>query len=242
MSAEHHLQPQILTTIVEYSNIFFTAVFTIEMLLKIFAYGCYGYIKNALNLFDCLIVFIGLFEILSSSSNSGISVLRTFRLLRILKVFRFVKTLKRQILVMVKTLDSVATFGCILLLFIFIFSTLGMHLFGCKFWDIDSISGERIVDRKNYDSLFWATITVFQILTEEDWNEVLYMGMEKTGPWASIYFIVLMIFGNYVLFSLLIAIIVEGFSDVNRKSSLLKIKKSVRCFFVVVYCYIGFII
>lgn len=121
MSAEHHQQPQMLTTIVEYSNYFFTGVFTLEMMLKLFAHGLYGYIKDALNLFDSFIVIIGIFEILSSSSNSGISVLRTFRLLRILKVFRFVKTLKRQILVMVRTLDSVATFGCILLLFIFIF-------------------------------------------------------------------------------------------------------------------------
>jgi len=96
----------------------------------------------------------------------------------------------------------------------FLFSTLGMHLFGCKFFNIDE-NGEKVVDRKNYDSLFWATITVFQILTEEDWNEVMYLGMEKAGPWASIYFIILMLFGNYVLFSLLIAIIVEGFSDVS---------------------------
>ena len=121
MGAEHHQQPETLTIIVEISNYIFTAIFTFEMLLKLFAHGVYGYIKDALNIFDSLIVVIGLFEIFSSSDNSGISVLRTFRLIRILKVFRMVKTLRRQILVMVKTLDSVATFGCILLLFIFIF-------------------------------------------------------------------------------------------------------------------------
>jgi hypothetical protein len=42
----------------------------------------------------------------------------------------------------------------------------------------------------------------------------MYNGMDKAGPWASLYFIFLMIFGNYVLFSLLVAILVEGFSDV----------------------------
>ena len=42
----------------------------------------------------------------------------------------------------------------------------------------------------------------------------MYLGMEKTNAWAAIYFILLMIIGNYVLFSLLVAILVEGFSEV----------------------------
>ena len=50
------------------------------------------------------------------------------------------------------------------------------------------------------------------MLTQEDWNEVLYNGMEKTSAWAALYFIALMTFGNYVLFNLLVAILVEGFS------------------------------
>lgn len=51
----------------------------------------------------------------------------------------------------------------------------------------------------------------FQILTQEDWNKVLYNGMASTSSWAALYFIALMTFGNYVLFNLLVAILVEGF-------------------------------
>ena len=54
---------------------------------------------------------------------------------------------------------------------------------------------------------------MMQILTQEDWHEVLYEGMSKTSPWAALYFIALMTFGNYVLFNLLVAILVEGFSS-----------------------------
>ena len=55
------------------------------------------------------------------------------------------------------------------------------------------------------------------MLTQEDWNEVLYNGMDRTSSWAALYFIALMTFGNYVLFNLLVAILVEGFStEVNR--------------------------
>ena len=44
-----------------------------------------------------------------------------------------------------------------------------------------------------------------------DWNIVLFYGMERTSHWAALYFIVLMTFGNYVPFNLLVAILVEGF-------------------------------
>lgn len=42
---------------------------------------------------------------------------------------------------------------------------------------------------------------------------VLSNGMEKTSHWAALYFVALMTFGNYVLFNLLVAILVEGFSS-----------------------------
>lgn len=52
---------------------------------------------------------------------SGLSVLRTFRLLRILKLVRFMPALKRQLVIMLKTLDNVAVFFALLVLFIYIF-------------------------------------------------------------------------------------------------------------------------
>lgn len=52
---------------------------------------------------------------------------------------------------------------------------------------------------------------LLQILTQEDWNKVLYNGMASTSHVAALYFIALMTFGNYVLFNLLVAILVEGF-------------------------------
>jgi hypothetical protein len=237
MGIEHHDQDPTLTLVVEYSNIFFTLLFLVEMILKILAYGPFGYLKNAFNLFDGIIVLLSCSEVVryfttitadqsggdvtntdevaaaaaaAISSSSGVSVLRTFRLLRILKLVRFMPALRRQLMIMLKTMDNVATFFSLLLLFIFIFSILGMHLFGCKFYEIKN--GEKVHFRKNFNTLLWSTITVFQVLTQEDWNEVLYVGMEKTTSWAALYFVALMTFGNYVLFNLLVAILVEGFS------------------------------
>uniref|UniRef100_U3J8C9 Voltage-dependent T-type calcium channel subunit alpha-1G n=1 Tax=Anas platyrhynchos platyrhynchos TaxID=8840 RepID=U3J8C9_ANAPP len=187
MGIEYHEQPEELTNALEISNIVFTSLFALEMLLKVLVYGPFGYIKNPYNIFDGIIVVISVWEIL----------------------VRFMPALQRQLVVLMKTMDNVATFCMLLMLFIFIFSILGMHLFGCKF--ASERDGDTLPDRKNFDSLLWAIVTVFQILTQEDWNKVLYNGMASTSSWAALYFIALMTFGNYVLFNLLVAILVEGF-------------------------------
>ncbi|KAG1968483.1 voltage-dependent T-type calcium channel subunit alpha-1H isoform X2 [Pimephales promelas] len=220
MGIEHHEQPMQLTNVLEISNIVFTSMFVLEMLFKLLAFGTFGYIKNPYNIFDGIIVVISVWEIVGQA-DGGLSVLRTFRLLRVLKLVRFLPALRRQLVVLMKTMDNVATFCMLLMLFIFTFSILGMHLFGCKFSQ-KMENGDTIPDRKNFDSLLWAIVTVFQILTQEDWNVVLYNGMASTSPWAALYFVALMTFGNYVLFNLLVAILVEGFQaegDANRSDA-----------------------
>uniref|UniRef100_A0A8C1ZZ79 Calcium channel, voltage-dependent, T type, alpha 1H subunit a n=1 Tax=Cyprinus carpio TaxID=7962 RepID=A0A8C1ZZ79_CYPCA len=219
MGIEYHEQPEELTNILEISNIVFTSMFVLEMLFKLLAFGIFGYIKNPYNIFDGIIVVISVWEIIGQA-DGGLSVLRTFRLLRVLKLVRFLPALRRQLVVLMKTMDNVATFCMLLMLFIFTFSILGMHLFGCKF-SLKMENGDTIPDRKNFDSLLWAIVTVFQILTQEDWNVVLYNGMASTTPWAALYFVALMTFGNYVLFNLLVAILVEGFQAELKMYSLM---------------------
>uniref|UniRef100_A0A673LXL2 Voltage-dependent T-type calcium channel subunit alpha-1G-like n=1 Tax=Sinocyclocheilus rhinocerous TaxID=307959 RepID=A0A673LXL2_9TELE len=151
MGIEYHEQPDELTNALEISNIVFTSLFALEMLLKLLVYGPFGYIKNPYNIFDGIIVVISVWEIVGQQGG-GLSVLRTFRLMRVLKLVRFMPV------------------------------------------------------------VIFHNITVFTvILTQEDWNKVLYNGMASTSPVAALYFIALMTFGNYVLFNLLVAILVEGF-------------------------------
>ncbi|XP_061166104.1 voltage-dependent T-type calcium channel subunit alpha-1H-like [Saccostrea echinata] len=274
MGIEYHNQPEELTEALEYSNLVFSILFAVEMFFKLCAYGFVGYIQDGFNVFDGFIVILSMVELTQQGGASGLSVLRTFRLLRILKLVRFLPALRRQLVVMLRTMDNVATFFALLVLFIFIFSILGMNLFGCKFCKTKP-DGSRYCNRKNFDSLLWAIITVFQVLgmnlfggkfcwrgngtlctcldaldptmdcqceranfntllwsvvtvfqvlTQEDWNTVLYNGMQTTSAWASLYFIALMTLGNYVLFNLLVAILVEGFSTEEEEKKKMKLE------------------
>uniref|UniRef100_A0A4W5NXD5 Calcium channel, voltage-dependent, T type, alpha 1G subunit n=1 Tax=Hucho hucho TaxID=62062 RepID=A0A4W5NXD5_9TELE len=127
MGIEYHEQPDELTNALEISNIVFTSLFALEMLLKVLVYGPFGYIKNPYNIFDGIIVVISVWEIVGQQGG-GLSVLRTFRLMRVLKLVRFMPALQRQLVVLMKTMDNVATFCMLLMLFIFIFRIYTLYI------------------------------------------------------------------------------------------------------------------
>ena len=96
---------------------------------------------------------------------------------------------------------AIASLLLLLFLFIVIFSLLGMQVFGGKF------NFPEQKPRHNFDSFWQSLLTVFQILTGEDWNVVMYDGIKayggvsKPGILACVYFIILFICGNCKFFS-----------------------------------------
>lgn len=58
-----------------------------------------------------------------------------------------------------------------------------------------------------------------QILTGEDWNEVMYQGIESQGMAHSLYFIVLVLFGNYTLLNVFLAIAVDNLANAQELSA-----------------------
>ena len=62
-----------------------------------------------------------------------------------------------------RTQKNLLSFFLFLTFFGLFFSILGMNLFGCKFCDKDDKGNDIFCDRKNFDSLLWATVTVFQV-------------------------------------------------------------------------------
>jgi Gpi18-like mannosyltransferase len=65
--------------------------------------------------------------------------------------------------------------------------------------------GKSHVPRSNFDNIGWALFTVFQVLTAENWNEVMYAGMAAVSPWTCLFFVLVVIVGNYILLNLFLA-------------------------------------
>ncbi|XP_058829324.1 muscle calcium channel subunit alpha-1 isoform X4 [Topomyia yanbarensis] len=221
LATEHYQQPRWLDDFQEYTNMFFVALFTMEMLLKMYSLGFQGYFVSLFNRFDCFVVIGSIGEMILTSSHImpplGVSVLRCVRLLRVFKVTKYWQSLSNLVASLLNSIQSIASLLLLLFLFIVIFALLGMQVFGGKF----NFNSAVDKPRSNFDSFVQSLLTVFQILTGEDWNAVMYDGIQayggvaSIGIIASIYFIILFICGNYILLNVFLAIAVDNLADAD---------------------------
>ncbi|KRY20600.1 Voltage-dependent calcium channel type D subunit alpha-1 [Trichinella patagoniensis] len=220
LTSEHYGQPEWLDHFQEIANLFFVVLFTLEMFLKMYSLGFVNYFVALFNRFDCFVVIGSILEFALTFAGLmkplGVSVLRSARLLRIFKVTKYWNSLRNLVASLLNSLRSIASLLLLLFLFIVIFALLGMQVFGGKFNTIDPNMNK---PRANFDTFVQALLTVFQILTGEDWNAVMYNGIAAFGGVHSIgvivciYFIVLFICGNYILLNVFLAIAVDNLAD-----------------------------
>jgi hypothetical protein len=67
--------------------------------------------------------------------------------------------------------------------------------------------------RFNFNSFSYSVVTIFIVLTAENWNGLLAPYIYKDGWAASIYFVSLIIFGNLMLLNLFLAILLNFISE-----------------------------
>uniref|UniRef100_A0A8C5FDU3 Voltage-dependent L-type calcium channel subunit alpha n=1 Tax=Gadus morhua TaxID=8049 RepID=A0A8C5FDU3_GADMO len=214
-ASEHYGQPTWLTEMQERANKILLLLFTLEMSMKMYAFGLQIYFMALFNRFDCFVVCGGILETLLVELEFippiGISVLRCIRLLRIFKMTRHWAALSDLVNSLLNSMKAICSLLLLLFLFLIIFALLGMQLFGGKF-NFD----ETQMKRSTFDSFPQALLTCFQILTGEDWNAVMYDGiMAYGGPIfpnmvVCIYFVILFVCGNYILLNVFLAIAVDN--------------------------------
>ncbi|XP_011879619.1 PREDICTED: voltage-dependent calcium channel type A subunit alpha-1-like isoform X4 [Vollenhovia emeryi] len=216
VAVEHYDQPKWLTDFLYYAEFVFLGLFMMEMFIKVYALGPRTYFESSFNRFDCIVILGSIFEVIWSawkSGSFGLSVLRALRLLRIFKVTKYWKSLRNLVISLLSSMRSIISLLFLLFLFILIFALLGMQLFGGQFNFDDG------TPPTNFNTFPIALLTVFQILTGEDWNEVMYRGIESQGMAHSLYFIVLVLFGNYTLLNVFLAIAVDNLANAQELSA-----------------------
>uniref|UniRef100_A0A8C9AJB3 Voltage-dependent L-type calcium channel subunit alpha n=1 Tax=Prolemur simus TaxID=1328070 RepID=A0A8C9AJB3_PROSS len=233
IASEHHNQPLWLTHLQDVANRVLLALFTVEMLMKMYGLGLRQYFMSIFNRFDCFVVCSGLLEVLLVESGAmtplGISVLRCIRLLRIFKITKYWTSLSNLVASLLNSIRSIASLLLLLFLFIVIFALLGMQLFGGRY-DFEDTE----VRRSNFDNFPQALISVFQVLTGEDWTSMMYNGiMAYGGPsypgmLVCIYFIILFVSGNYILLNVFLAIAVDNLAEAESLTSAQKAKAEER--------------
>ncbi|KAG5324513.1 CAC1A protein, partial [Acromyrmex heyeri] len=212
----HNDQPKWLTEFLYFAEFVFLGLFMMEMFIKVYALGPRVYFESSFNRFDCIVISASIFEVIwfeLKCDSFGLSVLRALRLLRIFKITKYWKSLRNLVISLLNSMRSIISLLFLLFLFILIFALLGMQLFGGQF---NFKSG---TPPTNFNTFAIALLTVFQILTGEDWNEVMYKGIESQSMAYSVYFIVLVLFGNYTLLNVFLAIAVDNLANAQELSA-----------------------
>ena len=176
-------------------------------------------LQDGWNCFDFLIVVLSLVELLAEGVK-GLSMLRSFRLLRVFKLAKSWKSLNDILTIMANTVGALSNLTFVLCIIIFIFAVMGMQLFGkdytdkvCEKWDCE-------LPRWNFTDFMHSFMIVFRVLCGE-WIESMWDCMYVAGPACVPYFLATVLVGNLVILNLFLALLLSSFSDMGGELNLL---------------------
>lgn len=192
-----------------------TMIFSVEMALKLISDSPKRYLSDKMNIFDGSVVIISQVELWALSGSKGLSafrtvrIFRTFRVLRVTRLLRSLEFMRTIINVVARCIDSLIYIGFLLLLLNVIYSLIGIQIFSGKL-DNDSIG-----IRQNFDNFNDAFLTVYQLMTVENWNDILTVTLlsDVGASLTCLYLISWIFLGNYVFLNLILAILLEAFSE-----------------------------
>uniref|UniRef100_A0A3Q3G5W6 Sodium channel protein n=1 Tax=Kryptolebias marmoratus TaxID=37003 RepID=A0A3Q3G5W6_KRYMA len=215
MAMEYHPMKPWFQKMLTVGNLVFTGIFTTEMVLKIIALDPYFYFQVGWNIFDAVIVCLSLIE-LGLSNVKGMSILRSFRLLRVFKLAKSWPTLNKLIKIIGNSVGALGNLTLVLAIIVFIFAVVGMQLFGKQYKDcVCKISEDCVLPRWHMADFFHSFLIVFRVLCGE-WIETMWDCMQVAGVHTClILYMMIMVIGNLVVLNLFLALLLSSFSADN---------------------------
>uniref|UniRef100_A0A8C0PFQ3 Sodium channel protein n=1 Tax=Canis lupus familiaris TaxID=9615 RepID=A0A8C0PFQ3_CANLF len=215
MAMEHHPMTDEFKNVLTVGNLVFTGIFAAEMVLKLIAMDPYEYFQVGWNIFDSLIVTLSLVELFLADVE-GLSVLRSFRLLRVFKLAKSWPTLNMLIKIIGNSVGALGNLTLVLAIIVFIFAVVGMQLFGKSYKEcVCKINEDCTLPRWHMNDFFHSFLIVFRVLCGE-WIETMWDCMEVAGQaMCLIVYMMVMVIGNLVVLNLFLALLLSSFSSDN---------------------------
>ena len=181
-------------------------IFVIEAVLKIIAATPVfsRYFGDGWNLFDfCVVVFS-----LIPQTGEYALIARTIRLLRILRLITAVPELRLIVSTLIKSLPGLGNVILLISIVFYIYAIAGYHMFHEH-------------DPFHWGSLGVSLITLFRVLTLEDWTDVMYSAMELY-PFAWVFFISFVVIAAFIVINLFIAVVINNLHKAQHETELVQ--------------------
>ncbi|XP_006770619.1 PREDICTED: sodium channel protein type 11 subunit alpha [Myotis davidii] len=223
LAMEHHNMDKNFEFMLQTGNLVFTGIFIAEMCLKIIALDPYHYFRRGWNIFDSIVALLSFVDVIMPQS---LPVFRSFRVLRVFKLAKSWPTLNTLIKIIGHSVGALGNLTVVLAIVIFIFSVVGMQLFGSSFScekknpkACDSTTSP-CFRRWHMGDFYHSFLVVFRILCGE-WIENMWECMIEADKYLCIViFLLIMVIGKLVVLNLFIALLLNSFSNEERDGNL----------------------
>ncbi len=163
-------------------------VFVVELVIKLLA-GGFSFFHSGWNIFDLIIIGGSLIH-----QHDFLPVLRVIRVMHLMAMMDAAPKIRHILGGFLKAIPGVASVLCLLLLFFYIFSVLGVFIF-------------RDLGAPEFQHIGISMKTMFQVLTGDDWANVM-RSIEKVAKYAWVYFISFYILMVFIILNLFIGVVV----------------------------------
>lgn len=178
-----------------------TVIFLFEIALRFAAEeNKFKFFNNAWNVFDTLIVLVSLIPIENTEMVLVARLVRVFRVMRMISFIPELRLLLNSLLIALPRLGYV-----MLLMFIifYIYAAVGSLFF------------------ENINSFLWgdiarAMLTLFRVMTFEDWTDVMYEVMEVYA-WSWVYFVSFIFLTAFAFLNMVIGIVVNVLEEEHQR-------------------------
>jgi len=198
----HDLPPSAISTL-HVLDIGITLFFLFEIILRMIVEPRFkDFFKKGWNIFDTLIVTVSLIPI---DDSEGVLLARLLRVFRVLRLISFIPELRMLVGALLKAIPRM---GYVVLLMFVIFYMYGA--FGSMFF--------HNVNPELWDNISIAMITMFRVVTFDNWSEVMYEVM-AVYPFAWIYFLSFIFLNAFVFLNMMIGVVIDVFTQEHEKHS-----------------------
>jgi len=176
-------------------------IFVVEAILKMWALApkIGDYFKDGWNIFDFTIILLALVP----STGEFAMIARLARLLRVLRLISAIPELRLIVATLMKSIPSMGNIMLLMGVIFYIYAVAGQQLFHAH-------------DPQHWGNLGISLLTLFRIVTLEDWTDVMYTAMEM-HPLAWIYFVSFVIMGTFVIINLFIAVVLNNLEEAKEE-------------------------
>jgi voltage-gated sodium channel len=166
------------------------AIFVVELSLKFFAYRL-SFFKNAWNIFDLLIVSIGLLP-----NRDGLSALRGLRVIRAMRLLSVVPQMRAVVQALLDALPGMGAVIVMLSIVYYVFAVMATLMYGAAFdeW---------------FGTLGRSLYSLFQIMTLESWSMGIVRPVMVEFPRAWVFFVPFIVITAFSVLNLFIGLLVN---------------------------------